>query len=73
MLCLDFMFHQYGTSEDWNRYAAFTGDSGWAWANMRQYVQKVIIYVSELSARTELKLDFWNSTRPSFLLQDPTH
>ncbi|KAF9482968.1 aryl-alcohol-oxidase from pleurotus Eryingii [Pholiota conissans] len=36
----NFMFHQYGSSEDWNRYAAFTGDLGWAWSNMRQYVQK---------------------------------
>ncbi|KAF8162233.1 hypothetical protein BJ912DRAFT_299099 [Pholiota molesta] len=34
------IFYQYGTSEDWNRYVVFTGDSGWAWANMRQYVQK---------------------------------
>lgn len=38
---LDYLIHQYGTDEDWNRLASTVGDSGWAWSNMQQYVKKV--------------------------------
>lgn len=41
-LCtLDFLFHQYCTQDDWNRLADVSGDAGWRWSNMRQYVAKV--------------------------------
>ncbi|KAF8960730.1 hypothetical protein BDZ97DRAFT_1920807 [Flammula alnicola] len=36
----NYMIHQFGTDEDWDRFAQVTGDSGWAWDNMQQYVQK---------------------------------
>ncbi|PPQ97820.1 hypothetical protein CVT26_012921 [Gymnopilus dilepis] len=37
---INFLFHQYGSSEDWDRLGTVSGDSGWKWANMRQYVPK---------------------------------
>ncbi|KAF8877932.1 hypothetical protein CPB84DRAFT_1714701 [Gymnopilus junonius] len=37
---VNFLFHQFGTDEDWDRLAQVSGDSGWAWSNMKQYVQK---------------------------------
>ena len=37
----DYLFHQFGSNEDWDRLAEVTGDSEWKWSNMRQYVQKV--------------------------------
>ncbi|KDR79207.1 hypothetical protein GALMADRAFT_223444 [Galerina marginata CBS 339.88] len=36
----NYLFHQYGTDEDWNRLSSVSGDSGWSWANMKKYVQK---------------------------------
>ncbi|KAF9479960.1 alcohol oxidase [Pholiota conissans] len=36
----NYMMHQYGSTEDWDRYARITKDAGWAWKNMRQYVKK---------------------------------
>ncbi|PPQ66925.1 hypothetical protein CVT26_010014 [Gymnopilus dilepis] len=36
----NYLFHQYGTDEDWNRLAKVSGDSGWAWSNVQKYVQK---------------------------------
>ncbi|KDR81186.1 hypothetical protein GALMADRAFT_61126 [Galerina marginata CBS 339.88] len=36
----NYLIHQYGTDEDWNRLSSVTGDAGWAWNNMKQYVQK---------------------------------
>ncbi|KAF8178724.1 hypothetical protein BJ912DRAFT_1063051 [Pholiota molesta] len=36
----NYLIHQYGTDEDWNRLASTVGDSGWAWSNMQQYVAK---------------------------------
>lgn len=38
---LDYLFHQYGTNEDWNRLGSTSGDSGWSWSNMKKYIQKV--------------------------------
>jgi hypothetical protein len=38
----DYLFHQFGTKEDWDRLGAVSGDNGWTWANMRQYIQKVV-------------------------------
>jgi len=38
----DYMVHQYGSDEDWNRYAKLTGDPGWAWNNIKNYVKKVL-------------------------------
>lgn len=37
----DYLFHQYGTDEDWNRISSVSGDAGWSWSNMKQYIQKV--------------------------------
>jgi hypothetical protein len=37
----DGMIHQYGSDEDWDRYAQVTGDPGWAWNNVKNYVKKV--------------------------------
>ncbi|KAF8971824.1 hypothetical protein BDZ97DRAFT_1693110 [Flammula alnicola] len=36
----NYLIHQYGTDEDWNRMASVVGDPGWAWSNMQQYVRK---------------------------------
>jgi choline dehydrogenase len=41
------MFHQYGSAEDWDRYAKVTGDSGWTWENVKKYIKKVV-HLSEL-------------------------
>lgn len=40
-LSLDYLIHQYGTNEDWNRMANVSGDLGWAWNNMKQYIKRV--------------------------------
>ncbi|KAH9476225.1 Pyranose dehydrogenase 1 [Psilocybe cubensis] len=37
---INFMFHQYGTMDDWNRLASVVGDPGWNWTNIRQYIAK---------------------------------
>jgi len=38
----DYLIHQYGPDEDWDRYAKLTGDPGWAWNNVKNYVKKVL-------------------------------
>lgn len=35
------MVYMRGSSEDFNRFGSVTGDSGWNWASMQQYVKKV--------------------------------
>ncbi|KAF8194150.1 aryl alcohol oxidase [Pholiota molesta] len=30
----------WGSNEDWNRLASISGDPGWAWSNMRNYIQR---------------------------------
>ncbi|KAF4610054.1 hypothetical protein D9613_010669 [Agrocybe pediades] len=42
---VNYMVHQVGTNEDWNRLAAVSGDPGWAWNNMRQYISKTEKFV----------------------------
>ncbi|KAF8972090.1 hypothetical protein BDZ97DRAFT_1901272 [Flammula alnicola] len=37
---INYLFQQYGSSEDWDRISRVVGDAGWAWSNMRQYIQK---------------------------------
>ncbi|KAF9482458.1 alcohol oxidase [Pholiota conissans] len=37
---VNYLFHQYGSTEDWDRFANVTGDPGWSWSNMRRFVQK---------------------------------
>lgn len=37
----DYMVYTRGSSEDFDRYAAVTGDSGWSWGNMKQFMAKV--------------------------------
>ncbi|KIM43770.1 GMC oxidoreductase [Hebeloma cylindrosporum] len=36
----NYMVHQYGSDEDWDRFANLTRDPGWAWKNVKNYVQK---------------------------------
>ncbi|KDR79277.1 hypothetical protein GALMADRAFT_63161 [Galerina marginata CBS 339.88] len=37
---INYLFHQYCSSEDWDRLGTVSGDPGWKWQNIRQYVQK---------------------------------
>ncbi|KAH6896413.1 hypothetical protein BKA70DRAFT_1198967 [Coprinopsis sp. MPI-PUGE-AT-0042] len=37
---INYMVHQYGSSEDYDKLAALTGDSGWSWDNMKQYITR---------------------------------
>ncbi|KAF8164816.1 hypothetical protein B0H34DRAFT_793279 [Crassisporium funariophilum] len=32
--------HSYGASDDYDKYAAVTGDPGWKWDNMKKYIPK---------------------------------
>ncbi|KJA13938.1 GMC oxidoreductase [Hypholoma sublateritium FD-334 SS-4] len=34
----NYMVHQYGSNDNWDRMAKVTGDPGWAWNNMKRYV-----------------------------------
>ena len=34
---VDALVYQRGSLDDWNRFASFTGDSGFSWDNMQQY------------------------------------
>ncbi|THU97770.1 alcohol oxidase [Dendrothele bispora CBS 962.96] len=34
------MVYTRGTSEDWDRYADLTGDSGWSWDSVQPYIRK---------------------------------
>ncbi|KAF5337359.1 hypothetical protein D9611_002938 [Ephemerocybe angulata] len=36
----NYMSHHYGSSEDYDRLARITGDSGWSWNNMKQYIKR---------------------------------
>ena len=42
----DYIVHQYGSDEDWDRYAKVTGDPGWAWKNVKKYIKKVLVLFS---------------------------
>ncbi|KAF8209499.1 aryl-alcohol oxidase [Mycena galopus ATCC 62051] len=35
---VNYMAYTRGSSEEWNRYAALSGDSGWSWTNVQQYI-----------------------------------
>ena len=35
------MYYTRGSSDDYNRFAAVTGDAGWSWENMLPYMLKV--------------------------------
>ncbi|RDB27672.1 Pyranose dehydrogenase 3 [Hypsizygus marmoreus] len=37
---VNFMVYMRGSSEDFDKYASITGDSGWNWKNMQQYAKK---------------------------------
>ncbi|KAF8192528.1 hypothetical protein BJ912DRAFT_1095103 [Pholiota molesta] len=47
---INYLFHQYGSTEDWDRFARVTGDPGWAWSNMRQFVSKVFTMTSRFTS-----------------------
>ncbi|KAF8194628.1 hypothetical protein BJ912DRAFT_1141461 [Pholiota molesta] len=34
---INYSFHQYGSNEDWTRYARLTGDTSWEWDNIKKY------------------------------------
>ncbi|KAF9475186.1 alcohol oxidase [Pholiota conissans] len=34
----NYMIHQYGSSEDWDKIAADTGNVNWSWNNIKQYI-----------------------------------
>ncbi|KAJ7617200.1 aryl-alcohol oxidase [Roridomyces roridus] len=36
---VNYMAYTRGSSEEWDRYAKLTGDSGWSWNNVQQYFQ----------------------------------
>ena len=38
----DYMIHQYGTNENWDKMARVTKDPGWSWDNMKKYIERVI-------------------------------
>ncbi|KAF9259776.1 aryl-alcohol-oxidase from pleurotus Eryingii [Marasmius fiardii PR-910] len=37
---INWMAYTRGSSDDWDRYAAVTGDPGWSWNNMQTYIRK---------------------------------
>jgi choline dehydrogenase-like flavoprotein len=37
----DYMIHQYGSSEDWDKLASDTGNINWSWSNIKQYIPVV--------------------------------
>ncbi|KDR73180.1 hypothetical protein GALMADRAFT_125264 [Galerina marginata CBS 339.88] len=37
---INFMAYLRGSSSDWNRYAALTGDKGWSWNAIQPYIRK---------------------------------
>lgn len=62
-LGVDGMFYTRGSAEDYNRYAAITGDPGWSWKNLQSYIRKVCyaLAISDyviLSTSTEREMDF---------------
>ncbi len=36
------MIHQYGSTDDWAQMAKITGDPGWDWDNVKQYIKRVM-------------------------------
>ncbi|KAF9528606.1 hypothetical protein CPB83DRAFT_894128 [Crepidotus variabilis] len=36
----NYMLHQFGSSNDWDKLAQITADTGWSWSNMKKYVAK---------------------------------
>jgi len=61
----DYMIHQYGSDEDWDRYAKLTGDPGWAWNNVKNYVKKVLHF--NAFRYIKLNTDLISSMRKSYL------
>ena len=61
---LDYMVHQYGSSEDYDKMAALTGDNGWSWSNMKNFIAGVS---ASLRPKGDL-LILLSSTRRWFLL-----
>ncbi|RXW19853.1 hypothetical protein EST38_g5995 [Candolleomyces aberdarensis] len=37
---VNYLVHQYGSSADYDRLARITGDPGWAWRNLRRYIDR---------------------------------
>ncbi|KAJ7692136.1 aryl-alcohol oxidase precursor [Mycena rosella] len=36
-----YMVYTHGSSEEWDRYAKLSGDPGWSWNNIQQYIRKI--------------------------------
>ncbi|KAG7098364.1 hypothetical protein E1B28_000322 [Marasmius oreades] len=51
---INFMLYTRGSSEDWDRYAAITGDPGWSWEHLQSYIRK--------NERFEQPVDHHNTT-----------
>ncbi|PPQ88178.1 hypothetical protein CVT25_005143 [Psilocybe cyanescens] len=45
---VNYLIHQFGTDEDWNRIANLTSEPTWSWVNMKPYVQKYENFVPPL-------------------------
>ena len=41
---VDYMIHQYGSSEDFDKIAEITDDVGWKWKSVKQYIEKVLLF-----------------------------
>ena len=68
IISADYMVHQYGSDEDWDRYAELTGDSGWAWSNVKNYVKKVLHFNAFNNLfYIKLNADWISSTKKSYL------
>jgi len=39
---VDYMIHQYGSSEDFDKIAEITDDIDWKWDKLKQYIKKVL-------------------------------
>ncbi|KAJ7915654.1 aryl-alcohol oxidase [Mycena leptocephala] len=37
---VNYMAYTRGSSEEWDRYAKLSGDSGWSWTNIQKYIRK---------------------------------
>ncbi|KAF9533808.1 hypothetical protein CPB83DRAFT_757126 [Crepidotus variabilis] len=37
---VNYLIHQYGSSDDYDKLASITGDPGWSWTNMKKYIYK---------------------------------
>ncbi|KAG6904816.1 hypothetical protein DXG01_006977 [Tephrocybe rancida] len=51
----DGMYYTRGSSSDFDRYARETGDPGWSWKNLQQYIRKVGSFIIACSSNLTVK------------------